>query len=99
MHGLNFNMFSILLQLADAMRKAPYQTNILLGGFDQGAGASLYFMDMYSALTKVNFGVHGHASNFLLSIFDREWKVTTLPVPFKLFVDADVAPTLRLRRA
>eukprot|EP00613_Pedinella_sp_CCMP2098_P006000 CAMPEP_0171612020 /NCGR_PEP_ID=MMETSP0990-20121206/10962_1 /TAXON_ID=483369 /ORGANISM="non described non described, Strain CCMP2098" /LENGTH=186 /DNA_ID=CAMNT_0012175673 /DNA_START=157 /DNA_END=717 /DNA_ORIENTATION=+ len=61
-------------QLADAMRKAPYQTNILLGGYDKGAGASLYFMDAYSALAKVNFGVHGHASSFLLSVFDREWK-------------------------
>ena len=58
------------------MRKGPYQTNILLGGYDKGAGPSLYFMDVYSALSKVNFGVHGHASNFLLSIFDREWKVS-----------------------
>jgi len=58
------------------MRKAPYQTNILLGGYDKGAGASLYFMDAYSALAKVNFGVHGHASSFLLSVFDREWKAS-----------------------
>mmetsp|Transcript_65908 Transcript_65908/g.148736 ORF Transcript_65908/g.148736 Transcript_65908/m.148736 type:complete len:178 (-) Transcript_65908:302-835(-) len=61
-------------QLADALRKGPYQTNCLLGGYDKEVGASLYFMDVYSALSKVNFGVHGHASNFLLSIFDREWK-------------------------
>jgi len=62
-------------QMADAPRKGPYQTNILLGGYDAAAGASLYFIDMYSSLAKVNFGVHGHASNFCLSIFDREWKV------------------------
>mmetsp|Transcript_65909 Transcript_65909/g.148738 ORF Transcript_65909/g.148738 Transcript_65909/m.148738 type:complete len:149 (-) Transcript_65909:302-748(-) len=61
-------------KLADALRKGPYQTNCLLGGYDKEVGASLYFMDVYSALSKVNFGVHGHASNFLLSIFDREWK-------------------------
>mmetsp|Transcript_19483 Transcript_19483/g.35239 ORF Transcript_19483/g.35239 Transcript_19483/m.35239 type:complete len:192 (+) Transcript_19483:69-644(+) len=61
-------------QLATALRKGPYQTNILLGGFDENAGASLYFLDMYSALTPVNFGAHGYASNFCLSIFDREYK-------------------------
>jgi 20S proteasome subunit beta 4 len=59
------------------LRKGPYQTNILLGGLDKG-GESLYFIDMYSALVKVNFGVHGHASNFLLSVFDRTWKVVGL---------------------
>ena len=68
-------------KLADALRKGPYQTNCLLGGYDKEVGASLYFMDVYSALSKVNFGVHGHASNFLLSIFDREWKVGTFPCP------------------
>jgi len=61
-------------ELATALRKGPYQTNILLGGFDAGVGESLYFLDMYSAMSKVNFGVHGYASNFLLSVFDREWK-------------------------
>merc|ERR1712023_589161 len=61
-------------QLATALRKGPYQTNILLGGYDVNAGSSLYFIDMYSALTPVDFGAHGYASNFCLSIFDREWK-------------------------
>merc|ERR1711879_120733 len=61
-------------ELATALRKGPYQTNVLLGGFDKQAGASLYFLDYLSALQKVNFGCHGYASNFILSIFDREWK-------------------------
>ncbi|KAH8057560.1 threonine-type endopeptidase [Aureococcus anophagefferens] len=43
--------------LATALRKGPYQTNLLLGGFDKG----------------VNFGCHGYGSNFVLSILDREW--------------------------
>ena len=62
-------------QLATALRKAPYQTNVLLAGFEPKAGPSLYFMDTYSAMAEVNFGVHGHASSFLLSVFDRTWKV------------------------
>ena len=31
-------------------------------------------MDYLAALAKVNFGAHGYASNFVLSIFDRDWK-------------------------
>mmetsp|Transcript_27269 Transcript_27269/g.79476 ORF Transcript_27269/g.79476 Transcript_27269/m.79476 type:complete len:191 (-) Transcript_27269:397-969(-) len=61
-------------ELATALRKGPYQTNVLLGGFDKSAGPSLYYLDHLSSLQKVNFGAHGYASNFVLSIFDREWK-------------------------
>ena len=62
-------------EMATALRKGPYQTNILLGGYDDSAGAaSLYFIDMYASCQKVKFGVHGHASNFLLSIFDRMYE-------------------------
>ena len=56
------------------MRKGPYQTNLLLGGYDREAGASLYFMDYLAALSKVTFGAQGHCSNFILSVFDREWR-------------------------
>ena len=55
-------------------RRGPYQTNILLGGYDADDGASLYFCDYMASLHKVPFGAHGYCSNFCLSIFDREWK-------------------------
>ena len=61
-------------EMATALRKGPYQTNILLGGVDESAGASLHFIDMYASCHKVKFGVHGHASNFLLSVFDRMYE-------------------------
>lgn len=61
------------VQLATALRKGPYQTNLLLGGFD-AQGPSLYFIDYLAALAKVTFGAQGHCSNFILSVFDREWK-------------------------
>eukprot|EP01035_Chromulina_nebulosa_P020243 gene20243-26280_t len=60
-------------ELAIALRKGPYQVNLLLGGYDKNE-PSLYFLDYLAALTKVRFGAHGHASNFILSVFDREWK-------------------------
>jgi 20S proteasome alpha/beta subunit len=59
--------------LATALRKGPYQTNLLLGGFDKGVGASLYYIDYMASSNKVNFGCHGYGSNFVLSILDREW--------------------------
>lgn len=31
-------------------------------------------MDYLSAMAKVNFAAHGYAANFVLSVFDREWK-------------------------
>ena len=49
--------------------------NVLLGGYDsQAKDSSLYWLDYMGTLQKVNFGVQGYASNFCLSIMDREWK-------------------------
>jgi 20S proteasome subunit beta 4 len=31
-------------------------------------------MDYLAAMAKVNFSAHGYASNFVLSVLDREWK-------------------------
>lgn len=60
-------------ELATALRKGPYQVNILLGGYHDGE-ASLYFLDYMAALQKVPYGCQGYASNFCLSIMDREHK-------------------------
>lgn len=64
----------ICQQLATALRKGPYQSNILLAGYDEQEGVSLYQMDYMASLSKVNFGAHGYAANFILSVFDRDWK-------------------------
>lgn len=65
-------------ELATALRKGPYQVNILLGGYDKNqdghGGASLYWMDYLAALSKVKYGVQGYASHFCLSIMDKEWR-------------------------
>ena len=62
-------------ELATALRKGPYQTNLLLAGHDELDGISLYWMDYMAGLSKVNFGAHGYAANFVLSVFDRDWTV------------------------
>ena len=74
--GLNTHSTAnfIRRELATALRRGPFQTNLLLGGFDEGVGPSLYWCDYMGALVKVNFGAHGYAANFILSIFDRDYK-------------------------
>jgi len=62
-------------ELAVALRKGPYQVNILLGGYDKKTSSgSLYWMDYMAALTKLKYGAQGYASNFCLSIMDRDYK-------------------------
>jgi len=58
-------------ELAEALRKGPYQVNLLIAGFDVGVGPSLYFLDYLGSLHRVNVGAHGYASHFALSLFDR----------------------------
>ena len=60
--------------MAKALREGPYQTNLLLAGYDAHDGVSLYAIDYLAYLTKPKFGAHGYASNFILSVFDRDWK-------------------------
>lgn len=64
-------------ELATALRKGPYQVNILLGGYDAGkngtpGAASLYYLDYFGALHKVKHGAQGYAQYFCSSIFDKE---------------------------
>jgi 20S proteasome alpha/beta subunit len=61
-------------ELATALRKGPYQVNVLLGGYDvKSSSAALYYLDYFGALQKVNFGCQGHAGSFCLSVMDRKY--------------------------
>lgn len=64
-------------ELAAALRKGPYQVNVLLGGYDVGKNdepgkASLYYLDYFGALQNVKHGAQGYAQYFCSSIFDKE---------------------------
>ena len=62
-------------EMATALRKGPYQVNLLLGSVDPDTKQSpLYFLDYLAALQKVPYGSQGYTSNFCSSIFDRESK-------------------------
>ena len=62
-------------ELATALRRAPYQVNILMGGYDlQEKRAKLYWMDYLGTLQQVNKGAQGYAGYFVNSVLDNEFK-------------------------
>ncbi|MEW5310457.1 MAG: hypothetical protein WDW38_002254 [Sanguina aurantia] len=56
-------------ELATALRKC----NLLVAGYDEGVGPSLYWMDYLATLSKVNTGGTGYGAMFTMSIFDKMW--------------------------
>lgn len=65
-------------ELAKALRKAPYNTNLLLGGVDfdkdQNPSASLYFIDYLASMQELPFGAHGYGSFFILGLLDKYYR-------------------------
>jgi 20S proteasome subunit beta 4 len=57
-----------------ACEKNPYNVNMLVAGYDEPEGPSLYFMDYLSSCVKVPFAIHGYGSYFGLSICDKYYK-------------------------
>jgi 20S proteasome subunit beta 4 len=60
-------------ELATALRKNPYQTNLLVAGYDEDAGAELYWLDYLATMHKMNIAGTGYGSYFVLSLCDRLW--------------------------
>merc|ERR1711972_824039 len=60
-------------ELAHALRKGPYQADLLIGGVD-AEGPGLYFMDYLASMEKVNKGAHGYGAMFTFGLMDRYWK-------------------------
>ncbi|KAG9394264.1 Proteasome, subunit alpha/beta [Carpediemonas membranifera] len=71
--SVNASVNFIRSELATALRKHPYNVNILFGGVD-GTGAQLYWMDYLGSLSKLNFAAHGYFGHYALAYFDRHWK-------------------------
>lgn len=61
-------------ELAEALRRNPYNVNLLLAGWDAEEGAALFYMDYLASMHKVPFGAHGYCGYFLSSLLDRYWK-------------------------
>ena len=62
-------------ELATALRKGPYQVNLLIGGYDlQEKRAKLFWMDYLGTLQQVNKGAQGYAGYFVNSVLDNHFK-------------------------
>ncbi|CAM9468124.1 unnamed protein product [Pylaiella littoralis] len=64
-------------ELAKALRKGPFQTQLLMGGVDKRTegkdDASLFWLDYLGTMQKVPYGAHGYGAAFTLSVMDREY--------------------------
>jgi len=96
-------------ELATALRKRPYSTNLLIAGYDDHEGkegeggkeedktgeASLFWMDYLATMHKMNVGGTGYGSYFVLSMLDRLWR-PKLTVPEALeMMEKGVAEVLK----
>jgi len=61
-------------ELAKGLRKAPFQVNILLAGYDNLDNTpKLYWMDYLGTLARVTRGAHGYAGYFVNSVLDNQY--------------------------
>jgi 20S proteasome subunit beta 4 len=61
-------------ELSDCLRKNPLKINLILMGFDKFLGSSLYFLDSYGTLQRLNYCAQGHCAVISGSILDRYFK-------------------------
>jgi 20S proteasome subunit beta 4 len=54
--------------------QSPYNTNLLVAGFDKDTGPALYWCDYLATLHHMNVCGTGYGSYFVLSLFDRLWR-------------------------
>merc|ERR1712046_249876 len=60
-------------ELARFLRQKPYYVDLLLGGWDEDGGPSLYFIDYLASMQKVPYACHGYAGYFCCSTIDRQY--------------------------
>jgi 20S proteasome subunit beta 4 len=53
--------------------QAPVTVNLLIAGYDEDPGASLYWLDQYGTMHKMNLCGAGYGSLFALALFDKMW--------------------------
>ncbi len=61
-------------QLAQFLRKSPYNVNLIIGGYEEGKGPQLFFMDYLASLHELSRCAHGYAAHFTLGLLDRFYK-------------------------
>ncbi|CAM9623871.1 proteasome subunit beta type-2 [Petromyzon marinus] len=60
--------------LADYLRsRTPYHVNLLLAGYEESEGPSLFYMDYLSSMVRVPFAAHGYGAALTITILDRHY--------------------------
>lgn len=74
--------------MATALRKGPYQINLVLAGYDGSAetgNSSVYFIDMYASCVKLNFAAQVGA--IIIIMFNYNIIITNIATLFKIVCD------------
>ncbi|XP_077298479.1 proteasome subunit beta type-2-like [Arctopsyche grandis] len=69
----NFTRYNLTKSLRS---RSPYAVNMMMGGYDDMEGTSLYHMDYLGAMIKCDYAAFGYGGMLTLSIMDR-YKSTT----------------------
>jgi len=56
------------------LRKGMKVVDMLLAGYDEDVGPSLYFLDYLASMQKLDKGAHGYCGLFVNSLLDAHWK-------------------------
>ncbi len=62
--------------------QTPYNVNLMLGGYDEKEGASLYLIDYLASMIKVPFTTNGYGGLITLSILDRYYSPGKVFLPY-----------------
>lgn len=69
--------------------QTPYNVNLMIGGYDEKEGASLYLIDYLASMIKVPFTTNGYGGLITLSILDRYYKPGENFVSFRIIAFLD----------
>ena len=67
-------------QLAESIRRNPYQTNVLLAGYDND-GPKLYWLDYLGSMVRVAKAAHGYGAYFLYGLMDNTYHMYYFMIP------------------
>ena len=56
------------------LRRGMKVVDMLLAGYDEDVGPSLYFLDYLASMQKLDKGAHGYCGFFVNSLLDAHWK-------------------------
>nr|UXY87425.1 26S proteasome chain protein [Cryptomonas sp.] len=61
-------------EISECLRKNPFNINMILIGYDNAIGSSLYSIDHLGTLQRMDYCVQGYASFFIFSFLDKQFK-------------------------